>query len=112
MHVNFVKCEHNVKFQSAELTDGTKNRTFIPLYGMKNEKIRRVEFGLWTGKSKNSGSWRLCEGICVVRGSYVGADVGIGPYVRTVKTFGKRSGAHGLCPTVVLEAERCRNSAQ
>ena len=24
MHVNFVKCEHNIKFQSAELTDGTK----------------------------------------------------------------------------------------
>ena len=71
MHVNFVKCEHN----------------FVPLYGMKNEKIRRVKFGLWTGKSKNSGSWRLCEGICVVRGSYVGADVGIGPYVRTVKNF-------------------------
>ena len=87
MHVNFVKCEHNIKFQSAELTDGTKKQHFCPTIRNEKWEIRRVKFGLWTGKSKNSGSWRLCEGICVVRGSCVGADVGIGPYVRTVKNF-------------------------
>ena len=44
MHVNFVKCEHNVKFQSAELTDGTKKQHFCPT--IRNEKWENPKSGI------------------------------------------------------------------
>ena len=45
MHVNFVKCEHNIKFQSAELTDGTKKQHFCPT--IRNEKWENTKSEIW-----------------------------------------------------------------
>lgn len=45
MHVNFVKCEHNIKFQSAELTDGTKKQHFCPT--IRNEKWENPKSEIW-----------------------------------------------------------------